>query len=125
MSDKRPLNILFLTSNLAWRGGGTFYRALGFGKNLVAQGHRVTLLATAPDEKWRFASETVDGVEIVVSPALLGGKLRSGWDGYEVVRRWGWLNGRSYDIIHGFESRPVVIHPARAVLRRGGFLPLT
>ena len=124
LSDKRPLNIIFITSNLAWRGGGTFYRALGFGKNLVARGHRVTLLATAPDEKWRFASETVNGVEVVVSPALLGGKLRSGWDGYEVVRRWGWLNGRSYDIIHGFESRPVVIHPARRVLRRGGVLLL-
>lgn len=105
------LNILFLTSNLAWNGG-TFFRALEFAKRLVARGHEVTLLATSPTRRLQTLSEPNDGVEIVSFPAIPKGKLRSGWDPYEVWQRNRWLNERSYHIIHAFESRPVVIYPA-------------
>ncbi|MCA9921177.1 MAG: glycosyltransferase family 4 protein [Anaerolineales bacterium] len=106
------MRILYISFNMPWRGGGTFYRVFGFAKHLVERGHEVTILATSPENKLAFTEETWEGVRVVLSPALLGGKLRTGWDLYEVVRRCLWLNGRSFDIIHGFESRPVVIYPA-------------
>lgn len=105
------MQILYLTSNLAWNGG-TFFRALGFAQRLVAKGHDVTLLATSLENRQEVQEEVKEGVQIVTSPALPKGKLRSGWDPYEVWQRCRWLNGRSYDIVHGFESRPVVIYPA-------------
>lgn len=114
------MRILYISFNMPWRGGGTFYRVFGFAKHLVERGHEVTVMATSPDSKFSFQEEVWDGVKIVLSPALLSGKLRTGWDFYEVLRRCLWLNGRSFDIVHGFESRPVVIYPALYANRQNG-----
>ena len=110
--SRRPLRILFISSNMPWRGGGTFYRILGFGSELARRGHDVTLLMTSLKQKAKVVEESTAGVRIVMSPALLVGRLRTGWDPYEVLRRCRWLRGRRFDVIHGFESRPVVIYPA-------------
>lgn len=106
------LRLLYLSFNMPWRGGGTFYRAFGLAQTLAARGHQVTLMATALEERWRLRVETVEGVQLVLSPSWLTGRLRTGWDPYDIVQRRRWLRGRRFDLIHGFESRPVVIHPA-------------
>lgn len=106
------MRILFISFNMPWQGGGTFYRVFGFARHLVERGHDVTIMATSLHNKVFFQEDVWEGVKVVLSPALLFGKLRTGWDFYEVARRCLWLNGRSFDLVHGFESRPVVIYPA-------------
>ena len=106
------MRILLIVHNMVWRGGGTFYRALHLGRHLVRQGHSVVLLAVSLRERFRLRTDQVDGVDIVESPDLLSGSLRSGWDPWNTFRRVQWLAGRRFDLIHAFESRPVVIFPA-------------
>ena len=113
-----PWRILFVSFNMPWQGGGTFYRVIGFARHLARRGHQVTVVATSPDERWRVTRQTLDGVELLLTPALPAGKLRTGWDPYEVVRRMALLRRRTFDIVHGFESRPVVIYPALFASRR-------
>jgi glycosyltransferase involved in cell wall biosynthesis len=167
--SRSPLRILYLSFNMPWRGGGTFYRVMGFAQHLAHLGHHLTILATSPDQKYHFTelenpnpqhptpksqppnlqspisnrSLAIDNspllefprvprvptssllpspnplipavpssLRLILSPALLPGRLRTGWDLYEVIRRCQWLRGRSFDLIHGFESRPIVIYPA-------------
>lgn len=112
------LKILFISFNQAWQGGGTFFRALGFARHLVTRGHRVTLLATSRHNRLHFQRQTVDGVQLLQAPAMFGGMLRSGWDPYEVFRRRLILRNEHFDVVHAFESRPIVIYPALAVQRR-------
>ena len=106
------MRILLIVHNMVWRGGGTFYRALHLGRHLVRRGHSVVLLAVSLRERFRLRTDQVDGVNIVESPDLLSGSLRSGWDPWNTFRRVHWLAGRRFDLIHTFESRPVVIFPA-------------
>lgn len=113
-----PMRILYISLNQPWRGGGTFYRAFGFARHLVRRGHDVTLLATSRQNRWRFRHDVQDGVRLIEAPALMMGMLRSGWDPYEIVRRCLHLRNVHFDLIHGFESRPVVIYPALFLQRR-------
>lgn len=106
------LRILFIVHNMVWRGGGTFYRALHLGRHLVRRGHSVALLAVSLAERLKLRTGQVDGVIIVESPDLLSGSLRSGWDPWNTLRRIHWLVGQRFDLVHAFESRPVVIFPA-------------
>jgi glycosyltransferase involved in cell wall biosynthesis len=117
---QEPLRILLISSNMPWRGGGTFYRVFGFGSELASRGHQVTLLLTALEEKSSIVEQSQNGVRIIEAPALLTGKLRSGWDPYEVLQRCRWLRGRHFDIVHAFESRPVVIYPSLFMKNRTG-----
>jgi hypothetical protein len=112
------MRILYLSFNMPWRGGGTFYRVMGFARHLAGRGHQVTVLATSPGERRRFEERQVEGVRLALAPALPGGRLRTGWDPYEVAQRVRWLSGESFDLIHGFESRPVVLYPALAARER-------
>ncbi len=112
------LKILFVNLNLAWKGGGTFYRALGFAERLVAKGHEVTLMSTSPENRWQFSESEHNGVRIVETPSVLFGKLRSGWDPYETWRRMSWISDHQFDLVHGFESRPNVIYPTLFTQRR-------
>lgn len=108
---ERRLRVLFVVFNMPWQGGGTFYRAFGFARELAKRGHEATVIATAPKARWRLSEEMVEGVRLVLSPSLLWGKMRSGWDPYEVLARCRWIAGREFDLVHGFESRPGVIYP--------------
>lgn len=114
------LRILLIVLNRA--GQGTYWRAFHFGRCLRARGHAVTLLATAPVERLRVMAQVVDDVQVVAMPDLLPGALRSGWDPWAVARRLAWLRGRRFDVVHAFESRPVVIYPALAARRAGAKL---
>jgi glycosyltransferase involved in cell wall biosynthesis len=111
------MRILMLNHNVA-RGGGTFYRALDFGRHLVRRGHDVTFLTISPTRRWTFGSERYEGVAVVHTPDLLWGTARSGWDPWDTLRRIGFLRNRSWDIVHAWDSRPVVILPALYARRR-------
>jgi glycosyltransferase involved in cell wall biosynthesis len=105
------MQILFLNHNVAW-SGGTFFRAFGFARALTALGHRVTLFTISPDARVAFQRETCDGVALWYSPDLFWGRGRTGWDPWDMCRRIGALRGRRWDIVHAWDSRPVVVIPA-------------
>jgi glycosyltransferase involved in cell wall biosynthesis len=115
------LRIVMLVFNVA--GKGTYWRALALGQGLVARGHSVTLLAISPATRWGFDVRAEKGVTVVETPDLLPGSLRSGWDLWDVVRRVGWLQSRTFDLVHAFECRPVTLLPA-LYMQRGRGLPL-
>lgn len=103
-------------------GRGTYWRAWGFARHLARRGHAVTLMTTAPEERIRMREREARGVRLVEAPDLLSGALRSGWDPYAALRRAQWVRARSFDLVHAFESRPVVLFPARAARARGARL---
>lgn len=105
------MRILILNHNIA-RRGGTFYRAYHAGRYLVRSGHSVTLLSISADKRWGFEREVSDGVEIIHTPDLLWGLGRTGWDMWDTLWRGVFLFNKPFDIIHAFDSRPVVILPA-------------
>lgn len=115
------LRIAMLTFNVA--GRGTYWRALALGQELVALGHRVTLMSTSPGRRWGFDTRQVRGVTVVETPDLLPGSLRSGWDPWDTVARIGWLRKQVFDLVHVFENRPVALLPAIYLRHRQG-MPL-
>ncbi len=112
-----PLKVLMITHHRRCRTGG---RSLVMARHLVQRGHRVTLMATADRNRWRFAAWQEDGLTVIEAPDLLWGKLRSGWDPWALLRRWLYLAGDTgrYDLVHCFETRPTTIYPAQAYIRR-------
>jgi len=104
------MHILMILYNQV--GRGTYWRALNLGRGLVEQQHQVTLLAMSQRQRLRTESFLDNGVLVVASPDLLWGALRSGWDPWDTANRIHWLRNRTFDIVHAFESRPVVIWPA-------------
>jgi glycosyltransferase involved in cell wall biosynthesis len=100
-------------------GRGTYWRALHLGRQLVRRGHRVTLMATAQEARFRLSEREVDGIRLVETPDQLPGARRSGWDPWNAARRTGWLRDRTFDLVHAFEMRPVVLLPALVAQRRG------
>lgn len=116
------MRILMLLYNQT--GKGTYWRAYHFGKTLAERGHRVALVCTAPQARRRIDVTGAAGFTHVEMPDLLPGALRSGWDPWNTARRLAWLRGREFDLVHAFETRPVVIYPALAAQRRGARLVL-
>jgi glycosyltransferase involved in cell wall biosynthesis len=112
------MRLLFLNHNV--RGRGTYLRAFQFARQLVARGHQVTLFTTSEAARWVITSHDVDGVEVIEAPDLLIGRGRTGWDPWNAFRRSLRLRHQSFDIIHAFDSRPVVVHPALIVQRWTG-----
>lgn len=113
------MRILFIVHHRRWRAA---YRSRVIAGELARRGHEVTLMVTADTERWRFREEyEPDGVRVVHSPDLTWGRLRSGWDPVCALRRALWLRreGRTYDLIHLFETRPATIAPGLVARRRG------
>lgn len=111
------MKILMLVFNQT--GRGTWFRAYEFGRSLVRFGHEVTLVSTSPSNRFRATTREQDGVQLVEAPDLLAGPLRSGWDPYDTLVRLRLVDQVEQDIVHAFESRPVVILPALHACRRG------
>lgn len=116
------LRILFLSHNVAFTGGGTFFIGLQIGDHLVRRGHSVTLLASSARAVWRFRKRAINGVELVEAPGLLPSRWRYGYDPYETLRRMLWVSRQKFDIVHALESRPAVIYPALVAKHRGARL---
>lgn len=106
------MRILMLVYNVV--GKGTYWRALFLARGLAQRGHTVNILVTSRSNlKWITAySDTERGVSIIETPDLLRGSLRSGWDIWNVLSRIIWSQWQEFDVIHAFETRPVVIFPA-------------
>jgi glycosyltransferase involved in cell wall biosynthesis len=110
------LRVLLIVFNQV--GKGTYWRAFHLGRFLAQRGHEVTLLATSPQARFRLNRRDVEAISLVETPDLLSGSLRSGWDLWNAVRRITWLHKQSFDLIHAFETRPVVLLPALVARRR-------
>ncbi len=102
--------ILYLNHNI--KGRSTYHRCFLLAKELVLQGHELTLLTNSPTGRIKYREYSEDKVKIVETPDLLWGNLRTGWDPLNVIRRCAYLRDKQYDLIHAFDTRPTVIIPA-------------
>lgn len=95
-------------------GKGTYWRAYYLARALCQRGMRVTIISTAPAERWRFRTRFEQGgrLALVEAPDMLPGSLRSGWDVWASIARTVWMHMGQFDLIHAFECRPSVIAPA-------------
>lgn len=112
------MRILFLNHNVV--GVGTYQRAWRFGRELAKRGHDVTLVTTSRTARVRARWEEREGVRVLEAPDLWAGPARSGWDPWNTLRRLGLLAGQSFELVHAFDARPVVIFPALAMRRATG-----
>lgn len=114
------MKVCLFNHNVAW-SGGTFVRCLALARELVKRGHETTLVTTSPTARWRVRRLTRDGIAVFEFPAVLPGRVRSGWDPVDTLRRMvGTIRGEfgQPDIIHAFDSRPTVILPALMLARQ-------
>lgn len=118
------MRVLMLVHNRAYFGGGTFYRALHLGNELALQGMEVTLVASSPSKANHEAMPQNSVINLVTFAGILPPRWRYGYDPLEVQRRISWVRGTSWDIVHAFDSRPTVIHPALVAQKKGAKLIL-
>ncbi len=104
------MKILILNHNVT--GVGTFLRCYDLGRYLARQGHGVTLLTTSLSARLRAVTRREGGVEVVEFPDLFSGRWRTGICPWNTLRRILYLAGKTFDVIHAFDTRPVVIFPA-------------
>jgi hypothetical protein len=79
------MRILFITLNIIQQG--SYWRAYHFSRQLAVRGHEVTLVATSPQNKIQFTLSQEAGFELVQSPDLFTGMLRSGYAPWNTLRR--------------------------------------
>ncbi len=108
MSDS--LQILMLVYNRV--GQGTYWRAFHLGRSLSRLGYAITLVATSSSRRKGIKAYTQDGINLIETPDLFSGSLRSGWDPWNMLNRIYSLREKKFNLIHAFESRPTVIYPA-------------
>ena len=89
-------------------------RGYAMAKHLVDRGHDVTLIVTAERRRLGIVETEWDGVWTVETPDLLWGRLRSGWDPWNMLNKVLYLRAhkRHYDLIYCASTRPAVIYPA-------------
>lgn len=112
------MKILLLNHNVVG-SAGTYLRAFHFGRELARRGHEIDLISISPRRRFRFEQKARDGITILGSPDLFWGRGRTGWDPWDCVRRAGRIRHGEWDLVHAFDSRPVVILPALLAQRRG------
>lgn len=105
------MNILIITHH---RRHKIFPRSYSIAHAMVQRGHKVTLIAISDRSRWGIRETDWNGVRVVETPDLLWGKLRSGWDIWNLLNRLYFLSRERirYDLIHCFETRPATIYPA-------------
>jgi len=110
------LNILMISHHRKYK---TTSRSKLMAQHLVNRGHDVTLMVISDSRKFGIIETEWDGVRIIETPDLLWGRLRSGWDMWNLINRIFYLSQdqHSYDLIHCFETRPATIHPALFYLK--------
>ena len=98
---------------------GTYFRAFEFARQFARMGHEVTLMATSANRHFTHKISYGQGIKLIETPDLLFGALRSGWDLFNSFYRLFLINPMSFDIVHGFENRPVVLLPALKMKTKG------
>lgn len=104
------MRILFLNHNLIWRG--TFFRCLGFARELARRGAEVELWTCANRCDWSGERFELDGVRIWRTPRW--GPLGAHDGGYSLLDnalRFVESSGKRWDVIHAFDHRPNVLLP--------------
>lgn len=101
-----------LNHAVAWRS--RLARSYYWGRCLARRGHDVTILEISDARRGGFDVSEQDGVAFIGAPDLFTGKLRSGWDPWDVVNRIAYVLPKRFDIVHSVDSRPVAILPALA-----------
>jgi glycosyltransferase involved in cell wall biosynthesis len=112
------MRILYLNHNVAW--SGTFFRAYQLGRELVRRGHEVTVVTTRRSGRFAVTETVRDGVRLIQMPDLWWGPARNGFDPWNTLRRVVLLRHAECDLVHAFDSRPVVVFPALWVRARSG-----
>lgn len=114
---KEKLSIFMITHRTRVSSGP---RSRALAAQLVKRGHDVSLLLISGSKRFGMHEYTWEGVRIMESPDLLWGRLRSGWDPWNMLNRFVYLgsNEEQYDLIHCFETRPCTIYPALFLSRK-------
>jgi glycosyltransferase involved in cell wall biosynthesis len=109
--DRNKLSILMLTHKSPFGAG---QRSLAMAKELVKRGHDVTVFLISKKNRTGFVESDLDGVHAVETPDMLWGRLRSGWDPWNIINRIFYLHKKKkeFNLIHCFETRPATIYPA-------------
>ena len=112
-----PLNLLLITHHIKT---ASIPRAYAFGRQMVARGHRVSLLLISEHRRLGCVEYDWDGIHAIESPDLLWGRLRTGWDLWGAFNRRPYLakSEERYDLVHCFETRPATIYPARYLIKK-------
>ncbi len=106
------MKILILTHNTAFLGG-SYMRAFALARSLVTLGHEVTLIASPRNRLARKKRQVIDGVCVMQMTGILGERLRDGGlDPLDLAMRLVHIIGHGYDLVYGFDHRPVVSFPA-------------
>lgn len=113
----RPLNILMICHQRRNRSRG---RSQPLAKYMIQRGHQVSLIVVAEKRRFGIVESEWDGMRIIETPDLLWGRLRSGWDIWNLINRVLFLvkDRNAYDLIHCFETRPATIYPALTYQKR-------
>jgi glycosyltransferase involved in cell wall biosynthesis len=104
------VNILMLNHNVIWRS--TFFRAFYFARELVLRAHQVTIATISRDRIVRPRISEIEGVTVVETPDLGVSLARTGWDPWDSVFRAAYFQKSRFDVVHGFDCRPVVLGPS-------------
>lgn len=111
------MKILFIVQNII--GEGTYLRAFELAKALTEFGHELTIIASSKELRKKTSTSTIEGIEVIQVSDFLPGPTRSGWDLINILSRRRLLKSRTFDIVHGFETRPTVIFPILIMKRKG------
>lgn len=104
------MRILLVNHNLIWRG--SFFRCLGFGRELARRGHETHLWTVAREKTWQGAVETIGGVRVWRTPRWAPpGKHDGGYAPVDILSRLASAAAGRWDIVHAFEHRPNVLLP--------------
>jgi glycosyltransferase involved in cell wall biosynthesis len=108
---RNSLNILMISHHRRVRA---FARPHAMARQMVAKGHKVSMIVTSEQRRFGVVESMWDGVSVIEAPDLLWGRLRSGWGLWSTVSRILYLRGHEehFDILHCFETRPATIYPA-------------
>ncbi len=104
------MKILFLNHNLA--GRGTYFRCMGFARELVKLGHSVDLWTCSREPAGKGNHEIEDGVRVWQTPRWAkGGKHDGGYAPVDILARLFQSVPGNWDIMHAFDHRPNVLLP--------------
>lgn len=111
------MRILFIVQNYVNRG--TYLRAFQLAKELQKTGNDMTILASNSNLLEKPSIYITEGIKIIATSNLFPGPIQSGWDIYNLCTRKQAIQKLSFDIVHGFETRPSVIYPALSMKHKG------
>ncbi len=104
------MKILFLNHNLIWRG--TFFRCLGFARELVKCGHHVDLWTVSQTPDFFGQKLNIDGVHVWATPRWgYVGEHDGGYAFIDNAARMIQAGMYTWDIVHAFDHRPNVLLP--------------